>query len=100
MTIGFAAPRRTVSIDALGIDGVENLIPPRQARVDALDPDEELDPAESFELPGADLSGEELKVAALPRQADEFVCGGCFLIVHRSRLAAHRDGQPLCRDCG
>jgi hypothetical protein len=75
MTIEFAAPRRTVSIEAVSMDGVEELIP--QARAGVLDPDEELDPAESFELPGADLSGEELRVAVLPQQADEFVCGDC-----------------------
>ena len=33
---------------------------------------DEADPAESLELPGADLSGEVLTVRALPRQADEF----------------------------
>ncbi len=55
-----------------------------------------------LELPGADLSGlsgEELTVRVLPRQADEFTCSNCFLLHHRSQLASHRNGQPVCRDC-
>ncbi|KXX58556.1 DUF4193 domain-containing protein [Rhodococcus sp. LB1] len=49
---------------------------------------EDTDTAESFELPGADLSGE---------QADEFTCTSCFLVHHRSRLAD--PAQLICRDC-
>ena len=54
---------------------------------------------ENLELPGADLSGEELTVRAVPQQADEFTCSSCFLVHHRSRLAGERNGQPICRDC-
>ncbi|MHA4855091.1 DUF4193 domain-containing protein [Rhodococcus sp. MSC1_016] len=58
---------------------------------------EDTDTAESFELPGADLSGEEFTVRVIPKQADEFTCTSCFLVHHRSRLA---DGeQRICRDC-
>jgi len=32
------------------------------------------------------LSGEELSVRVVPRQADEFVCSICFLVHHRIRL--------------
>jgi len=32
---------------------------------------------ESFQLPGADLSAEELAVRVVPKKADEFVCSGC-----------------------
>jgi len=60
---------------------------------------DETDTAESFELPGADLSGEELTVRVLPKQADEFTCGSCFLVHHRSRLADQRGGLFICRDC-
>jgi len=35
---------------------------------------EDTDTAESFELPGADLSGEEFTVRVIPKQADEFTC--------------------------
>ena len=46
----------------------------------------------AFELPGADLSNEELSVRVLPRQADEFTCSSCFLVHHRSQLAKKVDG--------
>ena len=64
----------------------------------AVDLDEQ-DTAESVELPGADLSGEELTVKVVPRQPDEFTCTSCFLVVHRSRLATHQQGRPICREC-
>lgn len=55
------------------------------------------DTAESFELPGADLSGEELEVRVLPKQEDEFTCMGCFLVQHRTSLADAE--RVLCEDC-
>jgi hypothetical protein len=61
-----------------------------------IDPD---DIAESLELPGADLSNEELSFRVIPRQADEFTCSSCFLVHHRSQLADNRGGQPVCREC-
>jgi hypothetical protein len=61
-----------------------------------LDPD---DAAEGLELPGADLSNEELSFRVIPRQADEFTCSRCFLVHHRSQLAEERNGQLVCREC-
>lgn len=52
---------------------------------------------ELFELPGADLSGEELVVKIIPKQADEFTCTSCFLVYHRSRLASA--DTLTCADC-
>jgi len=60
---------------------------------------DETDTAEGFELPGADLSGEELSVRVAPKQADEFTCSACFLVHHRHRYAGEREGLPICRDC-
>ncbi|MGI9124517.1 MAG: DUF4193 domain-containing protein, partial [Mycobacterium sp.] len=57
------------------------------------------DPVESYELPGADLSDEELVVRVVPKQADEFTCSSCFLVHHRSRLARGRNGVSSCSDC-
>ena len=57
------------------------------------------DAVDSFELPGADLSGEELTVRVLPKQADEFTCSSCFLVQHRNRLAMQKDGRLICADC-
>lgn len=55
---------------------------------------EEPDEVESFELPGADLPGEDI----VPQRADEFICASCFLVYHRSQLTAG-ESQQLCRDC-
>ena len=40
--------------------------------------DEDLNDMPFFELPGADLSGEELTVTVVPVRADEFTCSSCF----------------------
>lgn len=60
---------------------------------------DELDLAEAFELPGADLSGEELSVAVVPKQRDEFTCTRCFLVHHRSQLVAGGEAAPVCSEC-
>lgn len=59
----------------------------------------ELDAADSFDLPGADLSSEEISVQILPAQADEFTCASCFLVRHRSQIALDRGGLLYCVDC-
>jgi hypothetical protein len=97
MATDYDAPRKTD--DDLNEDSIEEL---KSRRVDkgasAVDVDE-AELAESLELPGADLSGEELSVRVLPRQADEFTCSRCFLVHHRSQLASEKNGQLVCRDC-
>ena len=98
MATDYDAPRRNES-DELGEDSLEELKARRnEAQSAAVDVDE-AEAAEGFELPGADLSGEELTVKVLPKQADEFMCASCFLVHHRSRLARERNGQLICRDC-
>lgn len=52
-----------------------------------------------FELPGADLSSEELSVTVIPQRADEFTCSSCFLVQHRSRMRQSGSGLPVCADC-
>ncbi|WP_121252623.1 DUF4193 domain-containing protein [Nocardioides ferulae] len=59
--------------------------------------EDEAELAESFELPGADLSHETLDVEVTPKQADEFTCTRCFLVQHVSRRDAA--GVDVCRDC-
>ncbi len=97
MATDYDAPRKTD--DELSEDSIEEL---KSRRVDkgmgAVDEDE-TEAAEGFELPGADLSNEELSVRVLPRQADEFTCSSCFLVHHRSQLAKHEGGLPVCREC-
>ncbi|MBM0227741.1 DUF4193 domain-containing protein [Micromonospora peucetia] len=95
--IDYDAPRRpAVEVED---DGLEELkargAAAQSPRVDL----DEAEAAEKFELPGADLSGEELTVAVVPMQPDEFRCPRCFLVHHRSQLAAQPDGREVCREC-
>jgi hypothetical protein len=59
--------------------------------------EDETELAESFELPGADLSHEILSVEVMPKQSDEFTCTACFLVQHESRRSSPT--SDLCRDC-
>jgi hypothetical protein len=97
MATDYDTPRKTD--DDINEDSIEEL---KARRVDksasAVDADE-TDLAENLELPGADLSNEELSVRVLPRQADEFTCSRCFLVHHRSQPAKEVSGQPVCREC-
>ena len=97
MATDYDAPRKTD--DELSDDSIEELksrrVDKRSSSVDV----DETEQAEGFELPGADLSGEELSVRVLPRQADEFTCSRCFLVHHRSQLATDKGGVLVCREC-
>jgi hypothetical protein len=98
MATDYDAPRRNEA-DELGEDSLEELKARRaEAQSASVDVDE-TDFNENLELPGADLSGEELTVRVLPKQEDEFTCSRCFLVQHRSRLAATQGDQLYCRDC-
>lgn len=99
MATDYDAPRRSQE-DELAEDSLEELKARRnENQSGVVDVDESVD-AENFELPGADLSGEELVVKVIPKQDDEFTCSKCFLVHHRSRLAEDRgNGQYVCRDC-
>ncbi len=97
MATDYDTPRKTD--DDLNEDSIEEL---KARRVDkaasSIDVDE-AELAESLELPGADLSNEELSVRVLPRQADEFTCSRCFLVHHRSQLAREDGAALICREC-
>ena len=95
MPVDYDAPRRA-PVDAAEDDSLEELA--GRSSTPALDVDE-LDTAESYDLPGADLSGEEFVVRVMPKQADEFTCSSCFLVHHRSRLARGHNGTSVCTDC-
>ncbi|ORA37129.1 DUF4193 domain-containing protein [Mycobacterium aquaticum] len=79
-------------------EALPELLPGAAPRTRELDLDES-DTLEPFELPGADLSGEQLSVSVVPVQEDEFTCTVCFLVQHRSRLARSGLSGPICRDC-
>lgn len=98
MATDYDAPRRSDS-DELAEDSLEELKARRNEGQSGVVDADESEIAENFELPGADLSGEEMTVKVLPKQADEFTCSSCFLVHHRSRLAEERNGKLVCRDC-
>ncbi|HEU4674933.1 MAG: DUF4193 domain-containing protein [Motilibacteraceae bacterium] len=97
MATDYDTPRKTD--DDLNEDSIEEL---KARRVDkssgAVDVDE-ADLAENLELPGADLSNEELSVRVLPQRADEFTCSRCFLVHHRSQLAKQDGSTFVCKEC-
>ena len=98
MATDYDAPRRSQE-EELAEDSLEELKARRnETQSGVVDVDTDA-PDENFELPGADLSGEELTVKVLPKQDDEFTCSRCFLVHHRSRLAEERNGQMICHDC-
>ncbi len=97
MATDYDAPRKTD--EELSEDSLEELKARRAEKNSGAVDEDEAEVAEGFELPGADLSGEELSVTVVPRQADEFTCSRCFLVHHRSQLAYTDGGQPVCSEC-
>ena len=97
-TTDYDAPRRTTleEADTESLDTLTAAV--KTAAQYPVDLDER-DTAEGIEPPGADLSGEVLTMPVVPQQADEFTCTSCFLVQHRSRIAAHTAGRPVCIDC-
>jgi hypothetical protein len=93
----YDAPRRS-AVD-LDEDSLEELKARRAATQSPVLDVDEAEAAEAFELPGADLSDEELTVAVVPMRGDEFRCSRCFLVHHRSQRADGRAGPDVCREC-
>jgi hypothetical protein len=95
--IDYDAPRRPpVEIDDDSLDELKARN--KAAQSPTVDVDES-EAAEGFELPGADLSDEELSVPVVPMRADELRCPRCFLVRHRSQMTVSSNGQSICRDC-
>ena len=96
MATDYDAPRKTD--EDLAEDSLEEL---KATRTKAVVQVAELDESdnESLELPGADLSNEQLTVRVLPPQSDEFTCTRCFLVQHRSLLARHNRREWICKNC-
>ncbi|WP_369372180.1 DUF4193 domain-containing protein [Promicromonospora sp. Populi] len=97
MATDYDAPRKTD--EDVEQDSIQELQAHRSDKSSGVVDQDETEAAEGFELPGADLSGEELAVRVLPRQADEFTCPSCFLVHHRSQLAYEKSGQMICTEC-
>ncbi len=90
--------RRVSDADTQDKSSLRELAPTLQGPISAV-VDEDPNDVHFFELPGADLSGEELSVTVIPQRADEFTCSSCFLVQHRSRMRACSSGLPVCADC-
>lgn len=97
MSIDYDAPRAAADDEA--IEPLEALKTDKASDKAAVIDLDEAELAESFELPGADLSSEELQVQIIPVQSDEFTCMSCFLVHHRSQLAKEKDGRKYCTEC-
>ena len=96
MATDYDAPRATD--DDLAEDSIEEL---KATRTKAAGRGSELEESdnESLDLPGADLSGEQLTVQVVPPQSNEFTCSRCFLVQHRSLLARHTRREWICKNC-
>src|SRR4051795_1443869 len=95
MATDYDAPRKNEEDQSE--ESIEELKARRHDKNSGKVDEDEAEAAESFELPGADLSHEELAVEVMPRQEDEFTCMNCFLVHHRSQLADEK--RLICRDC-
>ena len=108
VTTDYDAPRRGTlqDVDTETLDALT-----AAAKTAARSPDVDLEQEDTAEgtdppgadlpgadLSGADLSGEVLTMPVVRRRADEFTCT-CFLVQHRSRIAGHSAGRPVCLDC-
>ncbi|GAA1373281.1 MAG TPA: DUF4193 domain-containing protein [Candidatus Luteococcus avicola] len=97
MATDYDAPRKTD--EEMSEDSIEELKTRRNDENSGKVDEDEVEAAEAFELPGADLSHEELTVRVLPRQANEFTCASCFLVKNRTQVAETRGGKDYCVDC-
>lgn len=97
MATDYDAPRK--NDDEVNEDSIEELKNRSTNRQSAVVDEDETEAAEGFELPGADLSDEELQVRVLPAQSDEFTCASCFLVRHRSQVARQEGNMLYCTDC-
>ena len=57
------------------------------------------DPTTTLDSLDADLLDEDFTVPVIPMRTDEFRCGRCFLVWHRSQQAVAGMGKALCQDC-
>lgn len=98
MATDYDAPRRRTD-DDIETDSLEGLKAAEKAEA-AVDDTDDGEIVEPFDVPMADLSGEELSGTVTPRQNDEFTCSECFLVQHRSRIAETvSETEFICQDC-
>jgi hypothetical protein len=89
--------RRVSDVETMDTNGLRELAPALPKSSGVIVDDDASDAF--FELPDADLSGEELLVTVIPARADEFTCSSCHLVQHRNRLRSAGGVPPICADC-
>lgn len=95
----YDAPRRSTVEDAENdVESLDALTSARAERQSPLADVDEGDTEDAIDLPGADLTGEELTMPVVPKQVDEFTCTSCFLVQHRSRIM-NGATTLICIDC-
>ena len=97
MATDYDAPRKTD--EELAEDSLEELKARRAEKTASAVDVDEAELAENLELPGADLSSENLTVTVGPKKSDEVTCRSCFLVHHRSQLDHEDKSGPICKDC-
>lgn len=90
--------RRVTESDSQEGSAIRELAPTSRGSATAVLDDDSND-SPFFDLPGADLSNEELTATVIPQRVDEFTCSSCFLVQHRSRLSRTGPGPAVCADC-
>ena len=98
MAVDYDAPRRGTEEEDGSIEDFKAATATKKAQSPNVDEDE-TEAAESFVLPGADLSAEVLEIEVVPVQPEEFTCTECFLVHHRSALTSASGDPAVCRDC-
>jgi hypothetical protein len=91
--------RRAPDVETQDPSALRELAPTLPGSSTVIVDDDDANDLHFFELPAADLSGEELSVTVIPQRADEFTCTSCFLVQHRSRMRTSSSGLPICADC-
>jgi hypothetical protein len=59
---------------------------------------DETENVDGVTLPGGETD-EELVISVIPQGQDEFTCGSCFLVRHRSQKVRESGGLAFCKDC-
>jgi len=98
MATDYDAPREKHE-DSETADQLKALNAEKTGKQATLIDEDEAELADSFVLPGAEISQEELSVEIRPEQADEFTCASCFMVRHKSLLVREQNGQKFCSEC-
>lgn len=98
MATDYDVPRESTE-DAEAAKRLESLNAGKTSAQATLIDEDETELAESFILPGTEISQEDISVEILPEQADEFTCASCFMVRHRSLLARQEGKELFCSEC-